>query len=331
MTDTRWLFISWIRFHGRSNDLALQLRARAEYITGGDGNRIVRYFRQWRETKRLLNRTDPDVVFVMQPPVLALWAVHAAVHKNVLVVGDLHTGVFTDPKWSWAARATLRALRRRDGAAIVTNESLAGRCRDAGVNTYVLDDAVPRQVGTAPSAPESQELEVLEPSKYVLVPLAYAADEPLDEILAAAESDYLRTWVLTGRAPDSVQRKAASNVRFTGFVSNDDYDWLAANAGAIVACTSEEDTMQRAGYEAVSWERPLVTSKTRALVDYFEDAALFAEPTSTALVAGVNAAFEWREALIDRMADLGKRKRTEYDAAIEELRGSISRSAASSA
>lgn len=331
MTDARWVFVSWIHFHGRSNDLAFQLRARAEYITGGGGNRIGRYFRQWRETVRLMKRTDPDVVFVMQPPVLALWAVRAAVPKDAFVVGDLHTGVFTDPKWSWAARATLRALRRRNGAAIVTNESLAGRCRSAGVETYVLDDAVPRRVGSAPVVTEADELKILEPNTYVLVPLAYAADEPIDEILAAAENDSRRTWVLTGRAPVAVQRRAAHNVRFTGFVSNDDYNWLAANAGAIVACTSEEDTMQRAGYEAVSWERPLVTSKTRALIDYFEDAALFAEPTSKALVAGVNTAFERREALIRRMADLGKQKRAEYDAAIQELRGSISRSAASSA
>ena len=210
----------------------------------------------------------------MQPPVLALWAVVSATRKNTYVIADLHTGVFTDPKWSWAATGTLRLLRKHKRAAIVTNESLARRCRSAGVDTYVLDDAVPRRVGSAQDSLQADALKLLSADEYLLVPLAYAADEPLNEILDAAADDAGRTWVLTGNAPEHVRRKASANVLFSGFVSNDDYNWLAANAGAILACTTEEDTMQRAGYEAVSWERPLVTSATDVLVDYFGDAAV---------------------------------------------------------
>lgn len=323
MTSNGWLFVSWIRFHGRSDDLARDLPARAEYITGGSGNRIVRYVRQWRETRRLLKQTGADVVFVMQPPVLALWAVIAAARKSTHVIADLHTGVFTDPKWSWAAKGTLRLLRKHSRAAIVTNESLASRCRSAGVDTYVLDDAVPRRVGTAKDLLQTDALKILSADEYVLVPLAYAADEPLDEILEAAATDAGRTWVFTGQAPDHVRRKASTNVLFSGFVSNDDYNWLAANAGAILACTTEEDTMQRAGYEAVSWERPLVTSKTGVLVDYFGEAAVFAAPTAASLLDATRAAFEDRDALIGRIAELGQRKREEYEGTLGGLRRAV--------
>lgn len=323
--DDSWMFVNWIDHHGRSEDLAAQLSARAVYITGGSGNRIIRYFRQWRETVRIVKQASPTAIFVMQPPVLALWATQTAAPKNALIVGDLHTGVFTDRKWAWAATGILRSLRRRGGAVIVTNESLARRCRSAGTTTHVLDDAVPRRVGSQPRHFSAESLSGLRADKYVLVPLAYAADEPLEEILAAAGSDTNLTWVFTGRAPDAVRAKAPKNVRFSGFVSKEDYNWLAANAGVIVACTVEEDTMQRAGYEAVSWERPLVTSRTEVLVDYFGDAAEFAAPISVELAAAVRRAFESRASLIESISDLGVRKRREHDDAIENLRSHVNR------
>lgn len=321
--ENEWLFVNWIGYHGRSDDLASQLPARDVYVTGGEGNRIVRYLRQWRETRRVVKASNASVIFVMQPPVPALWAVRSAARKDALIIGDLHTGVFTDRKWSWAARGILRSLRRRNGAVIVTNESLARRCRAEGTTTYVLDDAVPRRVGTAPANTKSDSLTDLKPDNYVLVPLAYASDEPLKEILAAAKEDANRTWVLTGRAPDPIRRSAPTNVRFSGFVSNDDYNWLAANAGAILACTDEEDTMQRAGYEAVCWERPLVTSNMAVLTEYFGDSAEYADPTSASILQAMQRTFARRSALISAVTTVGERKRVEHAEALMAIRDSV--------
>lgn len=320
---SEWLFVNWIGFHGRSHDLAKGLPARAEFITGGSGSRFVRYARQWAETVALVRSRRPRVVFVMQPPVFALWAVRVAARRSTLIVADLHTGVFTDRKWSWAARGILTAMRRRNGAVIVTNESLARRCRARGARTFVLDDAVPRRVGDAPGEAASATLADLDPESYVLVPLAYASDEPLDEILDAARHDAGRTWVLTGKAPKHVRRSAPSNVVFSGYVSNDDYNWLMANSGAVLACTTEEDTMQRAGYEAVAWERPLVASRTRVLLDYFGDAVEFASPVADSLVDAIERTFIQRDEMQVRMVELGERRRAEHDRALRSLRDAV--------
>lgn len=317
------LFVNWIGYHGRSDDLAKSVEASVIYITGGTGNRLLRYIRQWFETTNIIKRERPQTVFVMQPPVMALWASRWAAPKGARIVVDLHTGVFTDPKWKWAWKGILRSQRRRGDAAIVTNEYLAATCRQYGVKTFVLDDAVPRRVGEQTAPVDDTRLELLVPDEYVLVPLAYAADEPLDEILHAAKADAARTWVFTGRAPASIRQKAPSNVVFSGFVSRAGYDWLAANAGAILATTTEEDTMQRAGYEAVSWERPLVTTRSRVLVEYFGDSAVFADPTSASLLSAVREGFARREELIDSIVTLGERKRDEYDDAIESVRAYV--------
>lgn len=321
--STDALFVNWIGFHGRSADLAVNLGVREFYTTGGSGNRIIRYVRQWRETVATLKGLRPSTVIVMQPPVMALWAARFGTARDTQIVADLHTGVFTDPKWKWAWKGILRSQRQRGGGVIVTNESLAERCRSYGVRTFVLDDAVPRRVGKASATPEDGRLARLEPDEYVLVPLAYAADEPLDEILDAARAVPDRTWVFTGRAPDTVRAKAPGNVLFSGFVSKSDYDWLAANAGAILACTTEEDTMQRAGYEAVSWERPLVTTRTRVLTAYFGDAAIFAAPTAGELSSAVSDALGRSPELKAAMANLGVEKRREYEQAVSTVRAHL--------
>ncbi|MFP3813147.1 hypothetical protein, partial [Bacillus sp. SIMBA_005] len=68
--SAKQLFVNWIGYHGRSDDLAKNLDAQGMYITGGSGNRILRYLRQWRETISVVKRHQPNTVFVMQPPVM---------------------------------------------------------------------------------------------------------------------------------------------------------------------------------------------------------------------------------------------------------------------
>lgn len=125
------IFVSWIRHHGRSAGLAAALGIDSFYITGGSGPAPLRYLRAWRETARLLRQRKPQSVVVMQPPIVALLSVAISTPRSTMIVGDLHTGVFTDPKWKWALRLTMRVLRKR-GIAVVTGTELANRTRAYG-------------------------------------------------------------------------------------------------------------------------------------------------------------------------------------------------------
>lgn len=271
------IFLSWTRFHGRSQGIADALGIPSHYISGGTGNRLVRYIKQWRETRVLLRDTDPSCILLMQPPVLALLAIYpyARAH-HVLIGGDLHTGVFSDPKWKWATRITLGILKRV-GFCIVTNEELASRPRARRVETLVLDDLI-EELQPDHSEFEDPKLQRLENQRFVLVPLAYAHDEPLDAILETARRSPGQLFALTGSAPDKFMAVAPENVFFTGFVSNNDYLRLLSRAGAVLGLTVDEVTMQRAGYEALSMGTALITSETRVLKEYFAGAALLVRP-----------------------------------------------------
>lgn len=314
------IFLSWIDFHGRSAGIARDLDIRTVFVGGGQGNLLRRYARQWNATRRVLRELKPDTVLLMLPPVVALVCVRLTTLGGVRIVGDLHTGVFTDPKWRWAVGLTMRLLGVR-GAAIVTNEVLASRVRSHGQTALVLHDLIDESVvDDGAPLPDGLESTLRASEKWVLVPLAYAHDEPLNEILGAAEATPEITWVLTGRAPKDFRERAPRNVLFTGFVSNEDYARLLTRCSAVAALTVEEHTMQRAGYEAISNAKALMTTPMAVLREFFEDAAIYADPTVRGLSEAARGVLADREVLEARMAAKRIERKNDQSVAVERLR-----------
>jgi len=319
MRSDRAIFVSWIGFHGRSAGLARELDIECHFVDGGSGNVARRYLRQWRETARIVRRHRPSAVVVMQPPIVALWSVMFATSSSVRLIGDLHTGVFTDPKWKWATGFTLNLLRRR-GSAIVTGSQLAEVCRVKGVDALVLHDIVHRTSAPEGEAESAVVRELLDGGPFVLVPLAYAFDEPIPQILKAASIYPSVNWVLTGKAPEHIRAAAPSTVIFPGYVSDSDYSRLLHAAAAVAALTAEENTMQRAGYEALSAGRPLVTAPTKVLRDYFSTAAFYATLTTRGIADAVRTTVAEGAERSAAMKKLCEIKTQEQETAVEKLK-----------
>lgn len=315
--DTKAIMLSWIGFHGRSAGLAESLGIPSVFISGGSGNLLERYCHQWRETRRVL-RTLPDLerVVLMMPPYPALLAV--ALGTKVDIAGDLHTGVFYDPKWRRFLSATARLLRKR-GIGIVTNSALAKDLSERGVTALVLHDQITDDYRDDGQGYESTLLSEIG-TEWILVPLAYAYDEPLYEILDAARETPEITWVLTGKAPHPYREAAPSNVIFPGFISDRDYRRAVSRSSVVAALTTDENTMQRAGYEAMSAGQALLTTPMRVLRDFFQDSAVYADPTGPSLAAGAREAVRERASLRGRMDALRLVRQSEQAEATSSLR-----------
>ncbi|MCS5716761.1 glycosyltransferase [Herbiconiux sp. CPCC 205763] len=268
----------------------------------------------------MLVRLRPSVVVLMLPPAVAVWVVAPlAVILKFALIGDLHSGVFNDRRWAWAAPSTLRILKRRGGA-IVTNETLARIPRAAQVRTLVMHDLIDASdfsKATVPTGP----LDALVGEKYLLVPVTYASDEPIAELLRAARGLPEVKFVLTGRAPEEVRAAAPKNVVFSGFVSDEVYSWLLVQSAAVMALTTRESTMQRAGYEALAAGKPLVTSNTEALREYFTKGAVFVEPTVDSLASGILDALGRGALLASEMSDLAVDLEGSEQQSLIEFRG----------
>jgi glycosyltransferase involved in cell wall biosynthesis len=316
--SSRAVFISWFTFHGRSDGIARILGIRGWFSDGGRGPTALREIRRWRQTSRLLKTERPDAVIVMQPPVIALWCVCRYARKTpIRIAGDLHTGVFDEPGNRLAMRHTMRLLRRH-GLAIVTNEALARIAASEGCRALVLHDLI-EVCDRDMTRPGNPVLSGLAEGSYVLVPLAYAYDEPIDELIAAAKVTPDLRWVFTGRPPRKVGSTAPANVSFPGYVSNEDFLRALSQAGVVVAMTKNENTMQRAAYEALCYGRPLVTADTDVLSDYYGGAAEIVAPRGNDIAAGVRRALADDDAS-ERMAELRTRRIAEQERALGLLR-----------
>ncbi len=74
-------------------------------------------------------------------------------------------------------------------------------------------------------------------------------------------------------------------MKFTGYLTNSDYDAELANCDVVMALTTRDHTMQRAGYEAIAAAKPQVTADFKVLRDFHADAAIYVDPHSHADIA----------------------------------------------
>jgi glycosyltransferase involved in cell wall biosynthesis len=133
-------------------------------------------------------------------------------------------------------------------------------------------------------------------------------------------------FVITGRPrPTTVQRLGAApfNLELTGYLSSAQYEDALSTADVVLALTTREETMQRAGYEAMQRHLPLVASSTGVLKHYFAGGTVFTENESAALATAVEAAVEDFSRLAAEMKLLHEVKQAEYREQLEQLRSVI--------
>jgi len=303
------LFVSWIRHHGRSAALADALGAEAAFVAVGRlGDRRtapLRYALQSLRTVALLLRTRPKVLYVMAPPTLlvAIAVVYARLFRARLVV-DAHTGAVLSGEG--ASRRTFATWAARASLTLVTNEPLAVRLRALGV----------RDVRTLDDPPAPWPVTGAAQTEDVVFPASWWSDEPWEDVVDAARLLPDVRFVVTGRAPAGVAGTTPPNVHLTGWLTDDEYASLVAGARVVLALTTREFTMQRAGYEALAAHRALVASGTETLRAYFTSGAVFAGRGGEALAEAVRTARAGAERLAGEMAALHPLKVAEFEAAL---------------
>jgi glycosyltransferase involved in cell wall biosynthesis len=320
--ERRPVFISWSVRHGRSRDLAAALGADAVYI--GVRRRRRRWLSPLRyvwcaaQTIALLARRRPKAVFVMAPPLplAALAIVYGRVARASICI-DAHTGAVRAMR-SGRERALFVAVARLADVVIVTNSELAEPLRRRGVRAVLLHDA-PILVSDA-----FRDDEPPSDAFTVVAPLSWAADEPVEQVIDAAARCPSVHVVATGRPPQAVAGRAdlPPNLELAGYLDDDAFARLMAGAGVVLALTTREATMQRAGYEAMAIGRPVIASDTPVLREFFGDAALYARSTDE-LVEAIGETRARREDLAVAMRARREHATREFERGVAEVRAAM--------
>lgn len=298
LASRRALFVSWIAHHARSEALASALGAECVFVSVGTlRNRRTTAFRHaWQGlvTVALLVRRRPEVLIVMAPPFpLVLLALVWRRLSGCLVIADCHSGAVVGRPMS------ARLAERADLVIVTLPQLTKGFPRAVAVHDPLA--------AISPGAAHDT----------VLFPASWEKDEPVDALLEAARLLPDISFAITGRAPEGLV--PPGNVRLAGFLSRADYLSLLTGAPLVLALTTEEDTMQQAGYEAAAAGRPVVASDTKALRSYFRDAAVYAAPTGPSLADAVKEGLRRATELEAAMRDLRREEQAAFDAAVAEI------------
>ena len=245
-----------------------------------------KYPAQALATLRMLVRERPLLLIVQSPPSMAGWlaALYARAAGAALVI-DAHSDAFERRIWTWPGIVT-SAVARTSLATIVTNRHWADRVRSWGGVARVVS-SIPTTFAAAPP-PD------LGSGSHVAVVNTWAPDEPLGAVIEAARSVPEATFHVTGRADRAADLVVSvpPNVRFTGFLPEDDYHALLRAADVVVCLTTRDHTMQNGASEALSHGTPIVTSDWEVLRDYFSAGTAHVDNSPAGIAAGIRSVLD---------------------------------------
>ncbi len=269
----------------------------------------------------LLWRRRPQVVLVQNPPIFL--ALVAALYR--LLTGndyliDTHTGGLVGHKWGWSLPLH-RWLSCQALATIVTNADLRDRLLgDSGRRFRVC------LLGDPPVDWRETATQPIPGARQVVVIATYAADEPIEAVLAAACHLPDVSFSITGNArrlPAAVRARCPENVRLTGWLCDADYRELVCRANVVVALTTRNHTLLCGAWEALYAGQPLITSDWPVLRLAFPQGTVFTGATASEIAAAIRLALAQEDDLRAAMQSLEAATRQTWALALAELRALI--------
>ena len=275
---------------------------------------FFKYLSQTLQTLWLLLRKRPKVVFVMSPPSVASFPVwlYCLLFRASYVI-DAHTGAFIHPRWE-RMQWLQRFFSRRAVTTIVTNRHLQRHIEAWNAPAKIVTDV--------PVCFAEAKLPKLDGACNMVLVSSFDIDEPTAEFLAAAGRVPEVSFYVTGNSeklPRDMLATTPENVHYTGFLDDGEFVGLMMSSDAVLALTTRDHTMQRAAYEAIYLERPVITSDFGILRDAFPKATIHVRPTADAIEDGIREMIVQKEQLEREAVELKEDKLCRWEVVAQEL------------
>ena len=314
------IWITW-EHHRRTRELSRALGMELFELTCRLP-RILRYVALLARTTVCVARHRPSILAFQCPSlVLGLWAGILKQIFRFTLVADLHNEAvcpwFLSPPpygpgpaavaaperpavchWFVSSRLyemLFRLVRRAADVCLVTNANLKQIVDRAGGRAFVLPDKVPDLALSGAVVPARSR-------RQAVFICSYAVDEPYLEVIEAARAlDSLVTIHITGDYRGVKHLLPASPVHLTGFLPEAEYVELLSAADVL---TSIEGCLVCGAYEAVALGKPLVTSDTMTLRNYFRMGTVYTKHDRQSLTAAIAYALAHKDRLAAEMDTL---------------------------
>ncbi len=282
------VFITWADYGSRAESIANVLNAELIFIGKIRSEKyllvsFILYFSYAYQNIKILLKLKPDIIIITN----TTWAValvnfiYAKVSKTKLVL-DSHSCAFDYVFYKYPLFLS-KIFAKYSTLSFVTNQAHYQLLKEKGAKALILSDI--------PFENKFKDLKKKQLSEKfnICYICSFSYDEPYFELIKAA-SDLKDVQIhITGNYPIvSINPNDYPHINFTGYINNEEYRLLLISSDAIITLTRNEDTMQRAGSEAVSAGKPLIVSDTKMLRNYFTRGTVFVDNTAKGIVEGVN-------------------------------------------
>lgn len=320
------MFISWVPYQRRTQSLADQMGIDLHYYhykweVKSKVHKLFSYFVKFLHGLYDMFRLRPRLVFMQlaPTPVLYVTVIYCAL-TGAKYVADCHNTMIHDSHWlRWPLAAW---LIRRSKLVIVHNADVQTMAeQDENIPSIVLRDPMPN-IEVDPAIQEVAGIRIQE-EEYMICPCSFDVDEPLDELFdAVRENPDIRmaaTWYYE-RLPQEVRERAPDNMIFTGFLPEEEFNALYANATAAVVLTTREGTQPSGATEAISMNVPLIVSDIKTTRRLYDGYAIFVDNKPTQIGMGMRTALNENDAYRQKMLELKLRFQREINAQMDSVR-----------
>lgn len=260
----------------------------------------------------------PDLIFVQNPSIVlsCFSVIYGKLFKIPVVVDAHNAGVFPFGGESVLGNRIAAYLFQRASFTIVTNQALAHHIETRGGRPIVLPDPLP-------DMPEPHALKRLRGKHNVLFICSWADDEPYFAVIDAAKLIAKDTFIyVTGNSKGKEKRYAGSlpeNVVLTGFLAEDYYIAMLHACDLVVDLTTRPDCLVCGAYEAVSAGKPLITSDSHALREYFSQGVLYTDNSSADIAEKIREGLARRMELAEAIQTLKEEKAAQWAEMMREV------------
>lgn len=318
--NNRKLFIEWAEYASRADSLANAVGAKTVFI--GKVNKHKNLFYSFSsypskiiENYKAIKNEKPYVVYITNTNWIIAFVnlIFSKIFGHKLIL-DSHSCAF-DHEFIKYPLPLSKRFAKCAALSIVTNESHYNLLKKNNAEVLIVSD-IPfeEKLITNEKIKLSEKFNIL----YICT---YAPDEPYMEVITAAEkNDKVKVYITGQYQRVNLNPNDYPHVTFTGFLSNEDYRRYLNNSDAVMTLTNREDTMQRAGSEAISVEKPLITSNTKMLRNYFNKGTIFVDNSSESINNGFNNVINDKENLIKGMMELKEKRKKIFAEKLDILR-----------
>jgi glycosyltransferase involved in cell wall biosynthesis len=240
----------------------------------------------------LLIRLRPDAVIVMAPPLFGAFApiVFCWITGRPYAL-DCHTAAFTHPRFR-RLQGLQATMERHAAINIVHNEHLQNIVVGRGAQAILVPDVpVEYQEGKEYDLPEHFNVTVV---------CSFNADEPIQEILAAARQVPEIQFYMTGNPKHLSERLKSArpkNVILTGFISDTAYGSLMRRSDVVMSLPTRDHTMLRGAWEAIYQGTPVIVSDWPVLKEAFDQGAIYVDNSPESIAAAIETAHDCQDRL----------------------------------